>query len=63
MYFDMKNLLLITLALFCKVAPAQDKFSNCSAAFLDNKMIVEKYESYAKAHISKKSSAAYLYWS
>lgn len=49
----MKNLLLFTLVLFCKVAVGQDKFSNCSAAFLDNKMIVEKYTPTAKAHISK----------
>lgn len=49
----MKNLLIITLVLFCKISFAQDKFSNCSAAFLDNKMIVEKYEPQAKAHISK----------
>jgi hypothetical protein len=49
----MKNLLFFALALFCKVAIAQDKFSNCSAAFLDNKMIVEKYSPTVKAHISK----------
>ena len=49
----MKNLLIILLSIFCTVAHAQDKFSNCSAAFLDNKMIVEKYEPNTKAHISK----------
>lgn len=49
----MKILLLIQLLIFCNVAHAQDKFSNCSAAFLDNKIIVEKYEPNAKAYISK----------
>jgi hypothetical protein len=49
----MKNLLIIALLLFSKISFAQDKFSNCSAAFLDNKMIVEKYTPTAKAHISK----------
>ena len=55
MHLIMKNLLLFALIIFCKVVNAQDKFSNCAAAFLDNKMIVEKYEPNAKAHISKSS--------
>ena len=52
----MKNLLAIVLALICELAMAQDKFSNCSAAFLDNQMIVEKYEPLAKAHVSKNAT-------
>ena len=53
MYFAMKNLLTIVLALFCKVLMAQNKFSNCLSAFLDNKMMAEKYEPLANAHVSK----------
>ena len=52
----MKNLIIIAILLFSNISFAQDKFSNCSAAFLDNKMIVEKYEPSAKAHISKSAT-------
>lgn len=47
------NQIFLTLLLgFINFSFGQDKFSNCSAAFLDDKMIVEEYSNTAKAKIS-----------
>lgn len=52
----MKTLLVIVFALFSVTISAQEKYNNCAAAFLNNKMIVEKYEPHAKAHITKNAT-------
>lgn len=49
----MKKLLIFILVLTGKVTLAQEKFSSCSAVFLNNHMIVEEYTITAKAKISK----------
>jgi hypothetical protein len=48
----MKKIIVIVLVLFCSKSFAQKAFSDCAAAFLDNKMIVSEYSSKAKASIS-----------
>lgn len=48
----MKNLIIVLLILFYSKSFAQKQFSNCSAAFLDQKMIVEEYSAKAKANIA-----------
>jgi hypothetical protein len=48
----MKKLIILSLLFSCNFVFAQEKFSNCSAAFLDGKMIVEQYSKTAKAKIS-----------
>lgn len=47
------NQIILTILLgFINFSFGQDKFSNCSAAFLNDKMIVEEYSNTAKAKIS-----------
>lgn len=48
----MKKIIISLLLLTCRFVFAQEKFSNCSAAFLDGKMIVEQYSKTAMAKIS-----------
>lgn len=49
----MKKLLIFILLLTGNVVLAQDRFSSCSAVFLNDQMIVEEYSANAKAKISK----------
>ena len=49
----MKKLILILFTGINFIACAQEKFSNCSAVFLNDQMIVEEYSDVAKARISK----------
>jgi hypothetical protein len=49
----MKKLLIFILLLTGNVVLAQDRFSSCSAVFLNDHMIVEEYSANAKAKISK----------
>lgn len=48
----MKKLIIFSLLLSCNLVFAQENFSNCSAAFLNGKIIVEQYSKTAKAKIS-----------
>ncbi|MCP9766385.1 hypothetical protein EGI22_00605 [Lacihabitans sp. LS3-19] len=49
----MKNVILVLFILAGKLVFAQDHFSNCSAVFLEDKMIVEEYSKNAKCKIAK----------
>jgi hypothetical protein len=49
----MKKLLIFILLLTGNVVLAQERFSSCSAVFLNDHMIVEEYSTTAKAKISK----------
>jgi hypothetical protein len=48
----MKKIIILIFILFCSKSFAQKAFTNCAAAFLDNKMIVGEYSNKAKASIS-----------
>jgi hypothetical protein len=48
----MKKITILIFVLFCSKSFAQKAFTNCAAAFLDNKMIVGEYSAKAKAFIS-----------
>lgn len=47
----MKKTMMFVLVLFCVKSFAQKTFTNCSAAFLNNKMIVSEYTDTAKCKI------------
>lgn len=49
----MKNSLIIYFIFTVNITFAQNKFSNCSTAFLNNKSIIESYYPNAKAQVSK----------
>jgi hypothetical protein len=49
----MKNLLSVLFIFLGKTAFGQESFSNCSAVFLEYKMIVEEYSKDAKCSIAK----------
>lgn len=48
----MKKIIILSLLFSYQLAFTQEKISNCSAAFLNGKMIVEQYSKTAKAKIS-----------
>ncbi len=48
----MKKIIVLIFILFCSKSFAQEAFTNCAAAFLDNKMIVGEYSVKAQAIIS-----------
>ena len=47
----MKKIIVLIFVLFCSKSFAQKAFTNCAAAFLDEKMIVGEYSAKAKASI------------
>ena len=49
----MKKLLLLSFLFTGNIVIAQDLYNSCSAAFLNDQMIVEEYSATAKAKISK----------
>lgn len=51
----MKKLFLILVLFVSKSSFAQSNYSNCSAVFLNNQMVVEEYSDVAKAKISKEA--------
>jgi hypothetical protein len=48
----MKKIIILIFVLFSSKSFAQEAFTSCAAAFLDNKMIVSEYSNKAKASIS-----------
>jgi hypothetical protein len=48
----MKKIIILIFVFFCSKSFAQKAFTNCAAAFLDNKMIVGEYSNKTKASIS-----------
>ncbi|GAB3959523.1 hypothetical protein GCM10028805_55800 [Spirosoma harenae] len=58
----MKNIRQITIALFCcalsTISWAQQPYSQCSAAFLGNKMIVDQYTTKGKCSVSATATGA-----
>lgn len=52
----MKNILKLTLALFCGIVSTlsfgQYSFNSCTAAFVDNKMVVDEYTTKGKCILS-----------
>ncbi len=51
----MKKLLLLSFLFIGNIVIAQDLYNSCSAAFLNDQMIVEEYSATAKAKISKEA--------
>ncbi len=49
----MKKLLLLSFLFWSKIVFSQEQFSNCSAVFLNDQMVVESYSAQAKCKISK----------
>lgn len=49
----MKKMIVVFVLALLADSYGQDSFSNCSAVFLNNQMIVEEYSASAKAKISK----------
>lgn len=49
----MKKLLFLSFLFLGNIAFAQDLYSNCSAVFLNDQMVIEEYSTTAKAKISK----------
>ena len=52
----MKKLLLLSFLFIGNIMIAQDLYNSCSAAFLNDQMIVEEYSATAKAKISKETT-------
>lgn len=52
----MKKLLLLSFLFIGNIVIAQDLYNSCSAAFLNDQMIVEEYSATAKAKISKEAT-------
>lgn len=52
----MKKLLLLSFLFTGNIVIAQDLYNSCSAAFLNDQMIVEEYSTTAKAKISKEAT-------
>lgn len=48
----MKKLLILSFILFSHSLLAQSTFTDCTAAFLNSKMIVEKYDNLSKCKVS-----------
>lgn len=48
----MKNLIIFAILLLSRILYSQENFNNCSAVFLNGKMIVENYDMDSKAKIS-----------
>lgn len=49
----MKKIILLLMLSICSNSFGQEVFSNCSAVFINDQMIVEEYSATAKAKISK----------